>query len=147
MCKGPAGHATAGVCLLGGVPMQGARCRTPREGLTTTCSSVPGSCMHVQIDKGMPTCARRYSMREDTAVVCVRRSSFSASLSFQGEPYLQQLQSQAPQVVLQAGSQRSASSVLRLQRAGINAAGVRSRGTHADSKVCLRGLSRSCISA
>ena len=36
-------------------------------------------------------------MREDTAVVCVRRSSFSASLSFQGEPYLRAASALSPQ--------------------------------------------------
>jgi hypothetical protein len=34
------------------------------------------------------TCARRYSMRLDTAVVCVRSRFFSASLAFQCDPYL-----------------------------------------------------------
>lgn len=35
-----------------------------------------------------PSCASLYSMRLDTAVVCVRRRFFSASDSFQWDPYL-----------------------------------------------------------
>ncbi len=35
-----------------------------------------------------PSCASLYSMRLDTAVVCVRSRFFSASDSFQCDPYL-----------------------------------------------------------
>lgn len=41
-----------------------------------------------------PSCASLYSMREDTAVVWVLRRFFSASVSFQGLPYLHDHQMQ-----------------------------------------------------
>ena len=36
-----------------------------------------------------PCCASLYSILDETAVVCVRSRFFSASASFQGDPYLQ----------------------------------------------------------